>query len=44
MRQQAASKDMNREAEESTVLGAITKQQMVKTQQTEKTSACYSKL
>jgi hypothetical protein len=32
-----ASKDVNTEAEESTVLGAVTKQRLVKTQQTEKT-------
>jgi hypothetical protein len=37
MRQSVACKDMNMEVEELTVLGAITKQQLVHTQQTEKT-------
>jgi hypothetical protein len=37
MRQLAASMDVNTEAEESTALGDFTKQQLVKTQQTEKT-------
>jgi hypothetical protein len=32
-----AGKDMNKDAEESTALGAVTKQQLVKMQQTEKT-------
>jgi hypothetical protein len=34
----AASKDMNKEAEEATALEAVTRQQPVKIQQTEKTS------
>jgi hypothetical protein len=33
----AAGKDVNKETEESTALGVITKQRPVKTQQTEKT-------
>jgi hypothetical protein len=37
MRQLAAYKDMHMEAEESTALEVITKQWLVKTQQTEKT-------
>jgi hypothetical protein len=37
MRQSPASKDVNTEAEETSVLEAVTKQQPVKTQQTEKT-------
>jgi hypothetical protein len=37
MRQSIAGKDTNMEAEEYTVLGAITKQQLVKTQQIENT-------
>jgi hypothetical protein len=37
MRQLVASRDVNMIAEESTVLGAITKLRLVKTQQTEKT-------
>jgi hypothetical protein len=36
MRQSIAGEDENLEAEESTVLGAVTKQQLVKTQQTGK--------
>jgi hypothetical protein len=36
MRQPPAGKDVNKEAEESTVLGAVTKQRLVKPQQTEK--------
>jgi hypothetical protein len=36
MRQLAAGKDVNMEAEESTASGVITKQGLVKTQQTEK--------
>jgi hypothetical protein len=38
MRQLVAGKDLNMEAEESTVLGAILKLPLVKTQQTEKTA------
>jgi hypothetical protein len=34
---QKGQEPMNMEAEESTALGAVTKQQVVKTQQTEKT-------
>jgi hypothetical protein len=37
MRQPVADKDVNTEAEESTVLGAVTKQRPVNTQQAEKT-------
>jgi hypothetical protein len=37
MSQFAAGKDVNTQADESTVLGVITKQLLVKTQQTEKT-------
>jgi hypothetical protein len=37
MRQSVAGKDVNMEAEESTVLGAITKEWLAKTGQTEKT-------
>jgi hypothetical protein len=37
MRLSVASKDVNLEAEESTVLAAITKRRLVKAQQTEKT-------
>jgi hypothetical protein len=37
VRQSQASKDMNTEAEEATALEAITRQQPVKIQQTEKT-------
>jgi hypothetical protein len=37
MRQLAANKDVNPEAEECMALGAVTKQQLVKTQQTVKT-------
>jgi hypothetical protein len=37
MRQSVANKDVNTQAEESTTLGAVMKQQLVKTQQTEKT-------
>jgi hypothetical protein len=40
----AASKDMNAEAEEPKALGAVTKQQQVKTQHTEEISACHSEL
>jgi hypothetical protein len=36
VRQSPASKDVNTEAEEATALEAVTKQQPVKTQQTEK--------
>jgi hypothetical protein len=36
MRQSAAGKDVNPEAEESMALGAVTRQRIVKTQQTEK--------
>jgi hypothetical protein len=36
-RQSPASKDVNSEADESTSLGAITRQRLVKTQQAEKT-------
>jgi hypothetical protein len=36
MRQSVAGKDVNTEADKSTVLGAVTKQQLVKTQQSEK--------
>jgi hypothetical protein len=39
-----ASKDVNPKAEESTTLGAVTKQRLVKTQQAEKHSACHSEL
>jgi hypothetical protein len=35
-RQSVAGKDLNTEAEESTVLGALTKQRLAKTQRTEK--------
>jgi hypothetical protein len=38
VRQLLASKDMNTEAEEATALEAITRQQLVKIQQTEKIS------
>jgi hypothetical protein len=34
MRQSPAGKDVNREAEESTVLGSVTKQRLEKKQQT----------
>jgi hypothetical protein len=37
MRQSPADKDVNTEAEELTALGAVTKQRLMKTQQTEKT-------
>jgi hypothetical protein len=37
MRQTVAGKEVNTEAEESTVLRAVTKQRQVKTQQTGKT-------
>jgi hypothetical protein len=37
MRQSVAIKDANTEAEESTDLKAVTKQRLVKTQQTDKT-------
>jgi hypothetical protein len=37
VRQSPASKDVNTEAEGTTMLEAVTKQQPVKTQQTEKT-------
>jgi hypothetical protein len=37
VRQSPASKDVNTQAEESTALEAITRRQLVKTQQTEKT-------
>jgi hypothetical protein len=36
MRQSVAIKDTNMEAEESTALGAVTKQRLMKTKQTEK--------
>jgi hypothetical protein len=36
MRQSLASKDVNPEAKESMALGTVTKQQLVKAQQTEK--------
>jgi hypothetical protein len=36
MRQSVAGKDVNAEAEESTALGAVAKQRLVKTQQAEK--------
>jgi hypothetical protein len=38
VRQAPASKDVNTEAEEATELKAVTRQRLVKTQQTEKTS------
>jgi hypothetical protein len=41
MRQLVAGKNMNMEAEESTVLGAVTKQQSVKNR---RRSACHSEL
>jgi hypothetical protein len=37
VRQSTTKKDVNMEAEEATVLEAIIRQQLVKTQQTEKT-------
>jgi hypothetical protein len=37
MGQSPAGKDVNTEAEECTEMGAVTKQRLVKTQQTEKT-------
>jgi hypothetical protein len=38
VRQSPASKDVNMGAEEATALEAVTRRQLVKTQQTEKTS------
>jgi hypothetical protein len=37
VRQSPAGKEVNTEAEESTALGALNKQRLLKTQQTEKT-------
>jgi hypothetical protein len=37
MRQSAAGKNVNTEVENSTVFGAVTKQRLTKTQQTEET-------
>jgi hypothetical protein len=44
VRQSPASKDVNTEVEGATALEVVTRQRLVKTQQTEKISTCCSEL